>query len=174
MKRLGMIWLLTLTVTAHAAPVDVPKGVDHTQYDQLLKKYVSDRGLVDYKAWKASAEDLKALHDYTAKLAGGGPFAAGTEKAASLINTYNALTLQWILENYPTKSIKSTINPWGAKRHTVGGRVVSLDEIEHDTLRPQFGYRVHGTVVCAARSCPPLRNRAFAADKLDEQLGQRW
>jgi hypothetical protein len=30
--------------------------------------------------------------------------------------------------------------------------------------------RIHAAVVCAAVSCPPLRNEAFVADKLDWQL----
>jgi hypothetical protein len=158
---------------SYGAPVEVPAGIDHAPYERLLQKYVTDRGLVDYKAWKASAEDLKALHEYTAQFAKAGPFATGHEKAAGLLNAYNALTLQWILENYPVKSIKSTSNPWDAKRWTVGGRPVSLDEIEHDTLRPLLGYRVHAVLVCAARSCPPLRNRAFEADRLEAQLDER-
>jgi len=162
-----------LTGCVSASPVEVPAGIDHAPYERLLQKYVNDRGLVDYKAWKASAEALQALHEYTAKFASGGPFATGTEKAASLINAYNALTLQWILDSYPVKSIKDTSNPWGAKRHPVGGRVISLDEIEQDTLRPQVGFRTHAVLVCAARSCPPLWNHAYSADKLDEQLDDR-
>jgi hypothetical protein len=163
--------------TARAAPVDVPRGVDHTPYDVLLRKYVNDRGLVNYAAWKNSADDLKAFHEYTAQFAPAGPVAEGNEKVASLVNAYNALTIQWILDNYPVKSIKNTKEPWGAKRHQVGGRLVSLDEIEHDTLRPLVGYRIHATLVCAARSCPPLRAGAYTADKLDEQLDdvmRRW
>jgi hypothetical protein len=162
---------------AKGQPVEVPAGIDHAPYERLLQKYVNDRGLVNYKAWKASAEDLKALHNYTAKFAGGGPFATGREKAAGLINAYNALTLQWILDHYPVKSIKSTSSPWDAKRHNVGGRQVSLNEIEHDTLRPQVGYRAHAVLVCAAKSCPPLWNHAYDAGKLDEQLDdamRRW
>lgn len=177
MKPSSLLLTMALAVTACAAPVDVPKGIDHAPYDQLLKKYVNDHGLVDYKAWKASADDMKALRDYTATLAAGGPFAEGNEKAASLINSYNALTIQWILDNYPTKSIKRTSDPWGGKRHKIGGRIVSLDEIEQETLRPQLGYRAHGVLVCAARSCPPLRNSAYRADKLDEQIDdamRRW
>ena len=169
--------ILAAAISAFGAPVDVPRGIDHTSYDALLKKYVNDRGLVNYKAWKETAADLKTLHDYTAKFSAGAPFADSKEKAASLINAYNALTLQWILDNYPTKSIKSTSNPWGAKRHPVGGRTISLDEIEQETLRPQIGFRTHGTLVCAARSCPPLRAGAYTADKLDEQLDdamRRW
>lgn len=158
---------------ALAAPVDVPHAINHLAYDRLLKKYVDDRGLVNYAAWKASAEDIQALRNYTGSLRHRDPFAEGDSKVASLINAYNALTLQWILDNYPVKSIKDTNNPWGAKRHFVGGRKVSLDEIEHDTLRPTVGYRVHACLVCAAKSCPPLRNAAYMPDKLNEQLDER-
>ena len=155
------------------APVDVPRNVDHESYDRLLKKYVNDRGLVNYAAWKKSDGDLKALREYLGQFDKPAPFAEGHEKIASLINVYNALTIQWILDNYPTKSIKATNNPWGAKRCRVGGRWVSLDEIEHDTLRPLVGYRVHACLVCAAKSCPPLRNAAYVPDNLDGQLDER-
>jgi hypothetical protein len=30
--------------------------------------------------------------------------------------------------------------------------------------------RIHAALVCAARSCPPLRREAYAGDKLDPQL----
>lgn len=156
-----------------AAPVNAPRGIDHAAYERLLQKYVNDRGLVDYKAWKANAVDLKALRDYTAQFGSDDTNADGAEKAASLINAYNALTIQWILDNYPVKSIKDTASPWGAKRHRVGNRLVSLDELEHDTLRPQIGYRVHAVLVCAAKSCPPLWNHAYAAGKLEQQLDDR-
>ena len=166
-----------LVTGARAAPVDVPAGIDHAPYDRLLKKYVNDRGLVNYRGWKENQDDAQALSDYTLRFAKDGPFAEGNEKVASLINIYNARTILWILVNYPTKSIKSTENPWGAKRHKVGGRVVSLDEIEHDTLRPLVGYRIHAVLVCAAKSCPPLRAAAYTPDNLDEQLDaamRRW
>lgn len=172
MKRTLLI-LLLCAPSLMAAPVDVPAGIDHAPYDRLLKKYVSDRGLVNYAGWKASAEDLAALRDYTGKLAAGAPFAKRNERAASLINAYNALTLQWILDNYPVKSIKDTKNPWRAARHLVGGRKVSLDEIEHESLRILLGYRAHAALVCAAKSCPPLRAGAYSTDGLREQLDER-
>jgi len=172
-----VIFLSGLPGCASGNPVGVPRGIDHAPYERLLQKYVNDRGLVNYQAWQAAADDLQALRQYTATFAGDGPPAEGNEKAASLINAYNALTLRWILDNYPLRSIKATANPWGAKRHPVGGRVISLDEIEHDTLRPQVGYRAHAVLVCAARSCPPLWNHAYQADDLDGQLDaalRRW
>jgi hypothetical protein len=183
MKIRWLAWLIAIAAivvavrATRAAPVDVPRGVDHAPYDALLKKYVSEAGLVNYRAWKASADDMKTLRNYTGQFAKAGDAATGDEKVASLINAYNALTIQWILENHPVRSIKDTKNPWGAKRHTVGGRRVSLDEVEHETLRPLVGYRIHAALVCAAKSCPPLRAGAWSAEKLDAQLDdamRRW
>lgn len=165
------------TVGVLAATVEAPQGIDHRPLDRLLEEYVDDRGLVDYAGWRESAEDWQALRDYTAQFAARGPAAEGDEKAASLINAYNALTIQWILEHYPTESILSLDDSWSQARHAVGGRMVSLDEIEHDTLRPLAGYRVHAALVCAALSCPPLWNSAYTSDGLDAELDRamrRW
>jgi hypothetical protein len=51
------------------------------------------------------------------------------------------------------------------------GKQVTLDHVEHDLLRKDYKEpRIHFALVCAARSCPPLRGEPFVADKLDEQL----
>ncbi|MGH7963662.1 MAG: DUF547 domain-containing protein [Candidatus Binatia bacterium] len=154
-------------------PVAVRAGIDHSQWERLLQQYVDPYGLVNYQAWKASAADLEALSGYLQQFAAepSAP-AQGSEQAASLINAYNAFAISWILENYPTLSIRSLEDSFAAKRHRIGGQAVSLDDIEHGTLRPLLGYRVHATVVCAARSCPPLMREAYQADRLDEQLDQ--
>src|SRR5206468_10143628 len=156
--------VLAWVAGVQAAPVDVPAGIDHAPLEALLKKYVNDRGWVNYAGWKSSTNDLQALRAYTRTLYGGMPWAKRFERTASLINAYNALTLQWILDNYPVQSIKDTKNPFRAMRHPVGDRKVSLDEIEHDSLRWLIGYRTHAALVCGAKSCPPLRAAAYLAD----------
>jgi Protein of unknown function, DUF547 len=154
-----------------AAAVEVRAGVDHSDWGRLLRTYVDERGLVDYGAWKDASADRRALAAYLARLAEPAePPAAGAERAATLINAYNALTIAWILDHYPTASIRTLADSFTAPRHTVGGRKVSLDQIEHEALRPQAGYRVHAALVCAARSCPPLRREAYTAAALETQL----
>lgn len=154
-----------------AAAVEVRAGVDHSDWSRLLRTYVDERGLVDYGAWKDAPGDRRALGAYLARVAEPAESpATGAERAATLINAYNALTIAWILDHYPAASIRALADSFTAPRHTVGGRKVSLDQIEHEALRPQVGYRVHAALVCAARSCPPLRREAFAAATLDAQL----
>src|SRR5262249_19317484 len=54
-------------------------------------------------------------------------------------------------------------------RHTLDTAPVSLDQIE-GRLREMGDPRIHSALVCASRSCPPLRREAYAADRIDEQL----
>jgi hypothetical protein len=175
------LWIFALTASFAACRdgnekavepgVAIRAGLDHSAWEGLLQQHVNERGLVAYSAWKASPEDLRTLREYLGRAAApADPPASGDDQAASLINTYNALVVDWILQNYPTPSIQSLPRSFKERRHTVGGRKVSLDDIEHATLRPFFGYRVHGALVCAARSCAPLRREAYAAARLDQQL----
>src|SRR5260370_30322558 len=78
--------------------VDVPAGIDHSEYDRLLKKYVNEQGLVDYAGWKQNEADVSALDDYLKQFSGkiDNP-AQGEEKAAALANAYNAFTVRWVL-----------------------------------------------------------------------------
>jgi hypothetical protein len=164
--------------TAPAGPVEVRAGIDHADWSRLLQRYVDEQGRVDYASLRAAPEARAALRAYLERVAEASePPAAGDDRAATLINAYNAFTLSWILDHYPTRSIRSLPDSFTGVRHTVGGRKVSLDQIEHATLRPLVGYRVHAALVCAARSCPPLAREAYAAPLLEAQLDAamaRW
>src|SRR5439155_21897678 len=150
--------------------VDVRSGINHDEFDRLLKKYVNEQGLVNYGAWKQNEADLSALDDYLKQFAPrpDNP-AQGNERAATLVNAYNAFMLRWILSNYPTESVWSLKDSFAAKRNEIAGHKVSLDDIEHGALRPLIGYRAHAVLVCAARSCPPLERFAYTADQFEEQ-----
>lgn len=103
------------------------------------------------------------------------------EQLSFLINAYNGFTLQLINQNYTkfeskkVDSIKDLgsffSSPWSKSFFTLLGETRSLDDVEHKMIRVWFERpRIHAALVCAAVSCPPLRNEAFAADKLDQQL----
>ena len=162
-----------LSQSVLAAPT-LPK-IDHSDWDSLLKQYVGEGGLVDYSGWKDSG--VERLEGYISRLAEPGrePL-SGAESKALLINAYNALTIKWILANCPVKSIHATANPFDKKRHQLAGERVSLNGIEQ-RLQETGDPRVHAVLVCAARSCPPLRREAYVADRLDQQLDEatrRW
>jgi len=80
--------------------VEVRSGINHDEFDRLLKKYVNEQGLVDYGAWKQNQADISALDGYVKQFANKIDIPAqGNEKAASLVNVYNALVLRWILSS---------------------------------------------------------------------------
>lgn len=168
-----------LVAAAHVAvaveAVPVPAGVSQEAWDGLLKQYVNDRGLVAYADWKKSKTDLAALDAYLGQFAARPKtLALGNDRAASLINLYNATTVRWILTNYPTESIMALGDSFKVKRHEIGGTKVSLDDIEHGAVRPLLGYRGHAVLVCAARSCPPLQRFAYRPDQIDGQIDSAY
>ncbi len=140
MKRV----LLYIALTALSA---CAADIDHSSWDVLLKRYVNEQHLVDYAGWKRAG--VVELNEYLARLAAPWPkdISPAARKTA-LLNAYNSLTVRWIITNYPA---------------------VSLDAIETE-LRNMGDPRIHAALVCAARSCPPLRRESYAADRLDAQL----
>ncbi len=174
---LSVLFFLGFFSFLAGAPVAVPLGIDHSDWSRLLQKYVDEDGLVDYAGWAASDEDQERIRQYLAQFAPTpGPGAEPTldYRVAALANAYNAFTIKWILVHFPVESIRQTKRPWKDERHLVGGRLVSLDEIEHDTLRPLIGWKVHSMVVCAARSCPPLQRKAFRPAFWEEQMQEAY
>jgi hypothetical protein len=88
-------------------------------------------------------------------------------------NAYNAFTLRLILDHCPVASIRDIPEDqrWKHVRWTLAGARWSLDQIEHDEIRPKFAEpRIHFALVCAAIGCPPLRTEAYVGERLDEQL----
>lgn len=156
-------------------------------FDALLKRYVQAGtdgvNRVDYGRWKASAADRAALASYIEALAGMRPSTLQRNAAfAYWANLYNAITLKVILDRYPVASIrdiksdglfdpKAYVGPWRTKRVTVEGKALSLDDIEHDIMRPTFkDPRVHYSVNCASIGCPNLPMAAWRAASLDADL----
>jgi hypothetical protein len=148
-------------------------GVDHSIYAGLLEKYVK-HGRVDYRGFKKEEAELdrylKVLEETDSKQL------STNEQFAFYINAYNAWTIKLILSGYPgvatIKDLGSTFKtPWKRKIARIDGQVITLDNIEHDILRPRFkDPRVHFAINCAARSCPPLIPEPYLGSTLDQQL----
>ena len=144
-------------------------NVDHSQWDKLLKKNVNSEGFVNYKGFQ---KDKSQLESYLKMLSEKEPTNDWSvqELLAYYINLYNASTVQLILENYPTKSIKDIDGAWTKGRVLVGSKELSLGGIENGILRKMNEPRIHFAINCASVSCPKLINEAFTAAKINEQL----
>lgn len=158
--------LLLWSTPAWSAP-------DHQILAQLLTKY-NQNGHVDYAGFKREETRLDAYLEDLAKI--DPDSLARDERFAFYVNAYNAWTIKLILSGYPgVESIKELgsffKSPWKRKFVKLGNGTISLDNIEHDILRPDFkDPRIHFAVNCAAKGCPPLYAEPFTGSRLDDQL----
>ena len=174
---------LPILITAQTVP-------DHQLLDIVLDQYVQGP-LVEYGALKA---DRGGLDSYLSELSQTEPetLLSGSPalQLAFWINAYNACALKLVIDNYPIKkrgfpssllgslkgvpsnSIRQISDTWGRRFCPVSGSERSLDEIEHEVLRPMGEPRIHFALNCASRSCPVLVGRAYTAGELCSQLDE--
>lgn len=147
---------------------------DHSVFDALLSDHVDDEGWVDYQGL---AREQSRLDRYLRRIAEVDFEALGRdEKLALLINAYNAFTLRLILDHYPLDSIKDipADERWTGRTWNIGGRELTLEQIEHEELRAKFVEpRIHFAINCASIGCPPLRPRAYVGSEIDAQLEEQ-
>ena len=160
-----------------------PAVIDHSPWQALLTAYVrtdhpSGVNRFDYAGLRANAADMARLAGYLAALQGVDPRAhSGAEQMAYWINFYNALTVRLVAAAYPIESIRDigdswlSPGPWKDVNAEVAGQALTLDNIEHDILRPIWrDNRVHYAVNCASIGCPNLPPEAFTAGNLERLL----
>ena len=155
--------------------------IDHSLWQATLDRYlVSEHfsGINRFDYQRVSTADKERLNDYLATMQQLDPrrYAKTTQKAY-WINLYNALTVKLILDNYPVSSITKlgeglfSFGPWDDVVANIQGQALSLNDIEHGILRPQWqDNRIHYAVNCASISCPNLSGEAFSADNTAQLL----
>ncbi len=144
------------------------------KWDVILQNIVRD-GLVDYSRARSLPEFKPFIREL--KSINFRELPTQQQRMAFLINAYNALTVELLLEHYPVDSIKDIggwfSGPWSIEVYPVGDEVLTLDDIEHENLRPMGDPRIHFAINCASMSCPVLRDSAFRAGLLQQQLDEQ-
>lgn len=144
--------------------------------DFLLDLYVRD-GLVYYRALQ---RDRARLDDYVAGAARV-PAATLTRdgQIAFWLNAYNAVVLQTVVNHYPIAgrsgdypphSIRQIPGAFERATHRLGGRTVTLDQIEKAILPEFHDPRVYFALGRGAVGGGRLRSEAFAPARLERQL----
>lgn len=173
------------TAANEAGKFDRPQVFDHSHknFDLLLKKHVIN-GWVDYQGILGEQVVFYEYLNYLAEVKSEVLNRWTREqKLAFWINSYNAFTIQAVIERYPItgrsliglffpqNSILQISGVWTRLKFTAGGQHLTLRQIEHDIIRKMFDEaRIHFAIVCASRSCPALRSEAYRADILEHQL----
>ncbi len=194
----GMMLLMTMTALcvqgmfqsaqaqtsqfSHYAPSS-KTVIDHHLWNQILGTYVttlpSGLNAVNYK--KLKAKDGNTLRTYLKKMQAVKITNYNRNEQFSFwANLYNAKTLDIIIQYYPVATIRDidisglfSNGPWGKKVVTIEGQSLSLNDIEHQILRPIWkDPRIHYAVNCASIGCPNLRKTAFNGAELENQLDQ--
>ena len=153
--------------------------VAHDEWDGFLARHLTERDGITRIAYGAiPAADRAALDQYIDRLSRTAVRSlARDEQRAFWINLYNALTIQVVLEHYPTKSIRNIppqplpLGPWNRKLITIERQRLTLNDIEHRILRPIWrDPRVHYAINCASIGCPNIAERAFTAANTERML----
>ncbi|WP_162055159.1 DUF547 domain-containing protein [Pontibacter pamirensis] len=140
----------------------------YTALSRLLQKHVTE-GQVDYRSLQKDKAELQRLVQQIARYNIKGAPAA--ERKAFYINAYNVLVLQQVLSNYPLKSVMDVPGFFDKQQFNVAGERLTLNELEKQKLLATYkDARVHFSLVCAAKSCPPLLNKAYTPAQVEAQL----
>ncbi len=145
-------------------------------FDTILDLNVRD-GLVYYRALKSDRGRLDGFVNSLATTAV--EKLPKEEQLAFWLNAYNALILRTVIDHYPiqgrsaeypARSIRQIPGAFERLTHRVGGRTLTLDQIEQAVLPPFGDPRVYLALGRGAISSGRLRSEAFTGAELERQL----
>lgn len=155
---------------------------EYAKWQHILSQYLvvqeDQANLFKYaEVTKSDQELLAAFIEESSKFKLG-EYNSNTQKAF-WINLYNAITIKTILDYYPVKSIRHinispgifSIGPWNKKLVTISNVRLSLNNIEHNIIRPIWNdNRIHYLVNCASLGCPDLWPYPIASENIEKTL----
>ena len=158
-----------MLLTALSILASTALAFDHSALSSVLASHVRKEG-VNYTALATNRAPLSAYLDSLAAADLSG--AEKAEQMAFWLNAYNAMTLDVMAQEWPVLSIQQVDvgEVWKARTRMLAGKKRTLDAIEHAQLRPMGDARIHAALVCAAKSCPPLRPTAYTVADLEAEL----
>ena len=136
---------------------------DYKAIAPFFKKYISEEGIVDYKALKKNKSEFeKILKKFTSTPPKEDWYK--NEHLAYWLNVYN-LQMMWLLvESYPSKNIMDLYDGkiWQQKYLKIEEKRYCLDEIEKNILRKEWNEpRLVFALYSGAISSPTLLNDVF-------------
>ncbi|MHC4114750.1 MAG: DUF547 domain-containing protein [Planctomycetota bacterium] len=164
-----------------------PAASFHEKCAPILKTFVDENGMVDYKALKWKRLELIELINEFAKLSPDEYDSWPKEdKTAFWINAYNIQLLKIIVSNYPIQSSRLLRIYWGPNniRHIKGiwdeykfiimDEEFTLNELEKRFFRNKpEDPRIFFALSKASLSGPLLRNESYSGEKLYQQLEEQ-
>lgn len=155
--------------------------LDHSEWDRFLKKFVNEKGEVNYPEARKDPSLLDAYLDKIKKI----PVKEmdewpREERLALILNTYNAGIIKLVLKYYPFQTVMTIPGFWDDPGVPLGSysgeageepRMLSLNTLENAYLRQTFrDEKILFAFTKAARGSPPLRREAFSGPRVEGQL----
>ena len=163
--------------TAVPAVASVPDSVRDWEalWTEVVQKNVDEAGRIGLESL---LRDHASLDRVVAFIAANDPasqpakFPTREARLAYYINAYNALAMFGVVDAGVPKSLGGLrkVTFFWLQTFNVGGRSISLYNLENDVIRPLGEPRMHFALNCMVVSCPRLPRTAFTAEKLESQL----
>lgn len=172
------MWRFNTQSQYYAIDVPLPENFpensfSHQQFEQLLKRFVSSNGNIQYQQWLDEPFAHYQLKQYLAAVAKFSPenahqrFSNEQDELAYWIYSYNAIVIHLILSNWPLESVTDIKAPielvkgmgfFYNQKFIVGDKSYSLYELEQQKMiKANADPRLHFVLNCGSRSCPPMR-----------------
>ena len=143
----------------------------NNQMDLLQQTYVKN-GSVDYLGIKNDKELVLLIKSsfYDVNL----EQLSDIQQISFYINAYNFWVIDKTLEYYPTNSVMEITGFFETPNIPWNDRLYSLNEFEQELfIKFPNEPRLHFVLVCAAKGCPDLSNRAFTLDNYKTKIKYR-
>ncbi len=139
--------------------------------DLFFGQFVKD-GRVDYLSLKKNPSRLLELMKVVdnADLEG----ETNPQSLAFYINAYNLTVVKSIVLNYPINSPEDVSGFFDGEKHKIAGEYMTLNHLENEIIRPTYQEpRIHFALVCGAIGCPPIIDKAYRPDALENMLEEQ-
>ena len=176
MRTLFIVVFLASLAAPAAAQMDYQPPPDlepfNRTYDQFLDRYARD-GIFSYRE---ISSERGTIDRYVASLNSPSVVSAlpgwdVPRQIAFWINAYNAISLQTAIAHYPG-SIHQVAGAFDRLKHAVGGKNLTLDEIENTVLASYHDPRIHLVLGRSTMGSGRLRSETFNGNRLESQLAQ--
>ncbi|MEP6993278.1 MAG: DUF547 domain-containing protein [Acidobacteriota bacterium] len=177
-------WTASLALVTLAAGcasnVPVPRGAAQgpqaaeSAWARVLSRHVDELGRIDFAGVAKDPADLETYVAYLGAVSPASAPASFPNPAAVLaydINAYNGLAMYNVIQSGIPPELNSIKFKFFYKsKLLMGGKRISLYDLENKRVRPMGDPRVHFALNCMVRGCPRLPREPFEARRLDAQL----
>lgn len=172
MKKFLLFILFTSIYTNSFAATPIEDAAEFfLKADDFFKEYAIE-GNIKYNDLKQDRTELTLLVDFIAetKISSVDVY----RRKAYLINCYNLLVINAVLETYPIEKVADTNKFFKKDKHKVGKEMMTLDYLEYKVIFKEYkDPRLHFVLVCAAKGCPPIPSFAYTPGDLNHEINHQ-